>query len=271
MRRSELDLAIGSLALGLEPGAVLREYCPQCGGGQSKEKSLGLGLSEEGYLWWKCHRASCGLSGKKLAWGAIHAASNVKKPPRGFTGALEALHAEHLEALLGKFGIWAPDNWRWAAESARIYMPILGPDWKHRGAILRNLPDDTRQPKTLTFKLETDDPWMHWMDSPDSHEYSPVVVEDMFSAAKLQQSGVPAVCILGTHLGLDKVREILQHKDGAILALDKDATSKAVQYAVQYKHLVNFEVWQLDRDLKYETEERIREAYFERKTDFGRI
>lgn len=91
----------------------------------------------------------------------------------------------------------------------------------------------------------------------------------MISAAKVQQSGITAVCILGTHLGLEKVREILRYTDQAVLALDKDAYSKATQYAVQYRHLINFEVWKLERDLKYVSEERIREAYFEKKTTFN--
>ena len=267
MKRPDLELALGSLALGLEPGAVLREVCPQCGGGSTSEKSLGLGISEEGYLWWKCHRASCGLSGKRLAWGVVQGPGAApKKRPKGFTGALEALSDEHKGKFRAVFELDTPQNWRFAPEYARIYMPVWGPDYRTRGAILRNLPEDKRTPKTLTFKAEVEQPWMHWA-GPDRD--NPVIVEDMISAAKVQQSGITAVCILGTHLGLEKVREILRYTDQAVLALDKDAYSKATQYAVQYRHLINFEVWKLERDLKYVSEERIREAYFEKKTTFN--
>src|SRR5574343_1738707 len=105
MRKSELELALGSLALGLEPGSVLREICPECGGGRSREKSLSIGLSEEGYLWWKCHRASCELSGKKLAWGVVREQGGTpKKSSNGFSGALEQIPEAYQSLLKEVYG-----------------------------------------------------------------------------------------------------------------------------------------------------------------------
>lgn len=253
--------------LEINVGESLREICPECGGGQTKEKSLSITLNEQGYLLWNCHRASCGFSGARLAWGAVRGVGLVpKKPPRGFIGALEALSDAQVRLLETTFGLKVPQSWRYAPESGRIYMPVLGPTWNHRGAILRTLPSDPRAPKSLTFKEATEEPWQHWTNGGD---FRPVIVEDMTSAAKVQQCGIPAVCILGTHLSIDKVRELINHTDTAILALDKDAYAKAVRYAVEYKHLLHLSVWHLEQDLKYVPEERIIEAYHNGKCDFS--
>jgi hypothetical protein len=254
------------LFLDLEPGQTLREVCPECGGGSTRELSLSITLDETGYMLWHCFRASCGFSGKRLAWGVVHGhGSTSKKAPRGFTGALELLPKEQHEWLWDKFSIAAKDNWRWAPEFERLYMPVMGPTGKHRGCILR---DTTvkHEAKTLTFKEAVDEPWMHWNWGDCT---GPVVlVEDMFSAAKVQQCGIESACLLGTHFGLDKVREVLTQNDSCIIALDKDAYCKAVKYAVDYSALLNIRVWHLEQDLKYETVIRILEAYDERKSDF---
>lgn len=255
------------LFLDLEVGQTLREVCPQCGGGSTRELSLSITLDDSGYMLWHCFRASCGFSGKRLTWGVVHGhGATPKKRPKDFTGALETLPLEQARWLEDKFGLKAPQNWRWAPEYSRLYIPILGPTGKHRGAMLRST-INALGPKSLTFKEATEEPWFHWYSVEDNSRV--VLVEDMFSAQKLQQSGIPCACLLGTHLGLDKVREILTQTDQVSLALDKDAYSKSIGYAVQYKHLLDFRVWKLERDLKYEPEERIIEAYYERKEDFS--
>jgi hypothetical protein len=90
----------------------------------------------------------------------------------------------------------------------------------------------------------------------------------MISAAKVQQSGIPAVCLLGTHLGLDKVRELVSYCSEAVIALDKDAYAKAVTYAGTFRELIGLKVWSLEKDLKFVSNERIKEAYFNNKVNF---
>lgn len=255
-------------ALELEKGQTLREICPKCGGGTTKEKSLSITMDDSGYLLWHCFRASCGFAGRRLAWGVVQGnGSAPKKRPRGFTGELGMPPEDQSRYLWDKFGLKMPDNWRWAPEYARLYVPILGPNGHYRGAILRNTTINVA-PKTLTFKEAIYEPWMHWY--LQERPAAVVLVEDMFSAQKLQQSGVPAACLLGTHFGLDKVREVLSVTNSAILALDKDAYSKSLTYVVEYRHLLNLTAWKLEKDLKYEPEERIIEAYYGRKADFSR-
>lgn len=270
MKTSDLEMALGELALPLERGDTAREICPKCGGGQSREKSLGIGVSEEGYLWWKCHRASCGFAGRRLAWGVVGSHPPKKTSVAPFTGLLEHLSETQRALFEETYGFLVPDNWRFAPEYSKLYIPTLGPKFEHRGCILRNLPGGERHPKTLTFKeVGHDTVWMGWYNS-RNNLHAHVVVEDSISAAKLASIGLPSIALLGTHMGLDKVREILTKTDTICLALDKDAIAKAMNYAILYKELLDIRVWSLDKDLKYVDKDRIMGAYFERKENFGR-
>ena len=264
----DYDAVLGHMALGLDIGGTLREICPKCGGGTHKEKSLSVSLDDSGYMLWKCWRASCGFSGRRLLWGVVQDyASRPKKLGKTFTGLLEPLSDVQISLIKEAFGIHVYKHWRWAPEYSRIRMPIFGPKGENRGCILRTLPGSDIQPKTLTFKENYEDPWMHWS-GPPKEGLIPVIVEDMFSAANLQQSNIPSICLLGTHLSLDKVREIVSYYPEAVLALDKDAYEKAVGYAGTFRHLIGLKVWKLEKDLKYVSSDRIREAYYNNKTDF---
>lgn len=261
------------LSIGMEAGDSLRELCPFCGGGSSREKSLSITLDDSGVLLWKCFRASCGKGGKKLLWGICQDyASRPKKLGKTFTGLLEPLSKTQVELIGETYGLDIPNSWRSAPEYSRLYIPVIGPRGEERGAILRTLPGSELSPKTLTFKHCFDEPWQSWghchTGRPFDNHLPPVIVEDMFSAAKVQQSGIPSICLLGTHLSLDKVREIVSYYPEAVLALDKDAYEKAVGYAGTFRHLIGLKVWKLELDLKYVSSDRIREAYYNNKTDF---
>lgn len=79
------------------------------------------------------------------------------------------------------------------------------------------------------------------------------IVEDMFSSKRLEQEGLKSVALLGTHMSDTLVKDILDYSPYAkvFLALDEDATAKAVQYRRCYGAIFrNFIIVPLDKDIK---------------------
>jgi hypothetical protein len=65
---------------------------------------------------------------------------------------------------------------------------------------------------------------------------------------------------MGTNLNLDKLLDLLGVSERIVLALDRDATDKALEYAKRYALLApDMRVLPLQRDLKYEDTTTIRE------------
>jgi DNA primase len=76
------------------------------------------------------------------------------------------------------------------------------------------------------------------------------VVEDQWSAMRLWQEGVSAVALLGTHINHERAVEISSVSRDVLIALDKDATARAIQYATQYRYAFNAKVIALEKDIK---------------------
>ena len=85
------------------------------------------------------------------------------------------------------------------------------------------------------------------------------VVEDQFSAMRLWQHGLSAVALLGTHINHERAVEISSVSNDVFLALDKDATAKAIEYATKFRYAFNAKVVALTRDIKDQTEEELKE------------
>lgn len=260
------------LVTGQPLGTTLRDICPKCGGGMEREKSLSVTLDEDGWLLWHCFRASCGLRGRRLMWGVVHGHQpSAKKLPQGFSGALVGLPDPVLGWFWDKFGLGEKVlddlRWKYAPERDRIYIPVSGPRGQYRGCILREWKNKLT-PRNLVYKELRDEPFMYWLR--DEGGGPPVIVEDAISAAKVWASGASAISLGGTHLSAHMVREILNYHNEAYLALDKDAYAKSVAYAGTFRGLIGLKLWKLEKDLKYEKEERIREAYYGEATDFSR-
>jgi hypothetical protein len=259
------------MATGLEPGTSLRDICPVCGGGGSKERSLSITVSEDGWLLWRCFRASCGHKGRKPLWGVVRGVQGTpQKPPQTFSGALIELPDDALCWFRDNFGLRGMMldglSWRFAPDCDRIYIPYIGPRGQFRGSLLREWKNKLT-PRNLVYKEIRDEPFMGWF--PETGSGPPVLVEDAISAFKVYQSGINSISLCGTHLSPNMVREILTRFPSAILALDKDAYAKAVGMAGEFRGVIDLKLWKLEKDLKYVSEERIRAAYFEDKTDFG--
>jgi len=108
--------------------------------------------------------------------------------------------------------------------------------------------------------------WSAWFRIGGGQSKVLVLVEDVLSAAKVAQSGFDCVSLMGTSLGLDKLKEIIREGPEFIaLALDRDATGKAIGCCSRYAFLTDGKLRPLltRKDLKYHTEEEIQNMVHE--------
>lgn len=254
----------------LSPEEQGRTLCPRCKGGNSKEKSLGVIRTETGLILWNCFRAKCGFKGLH-SLGAYQKDEVIKtKPSRPFLGMLETLSGEHFDYFKKTYGLWPASlsqTVRWAPEEGRFSFGVLSPENRYRGTILRSF--SGARPKALTYKERTEEPWQAWYGKGEVI----VIVEDQLSAMKVGQAGGVGVALLGTSLNYSMVKEIADmtfEEIPTFIALDRGTMPLMLKYKNKYDSLFRqpLVVWKLEKDLKYESDESIKEALFGGKTDF---
>lgn len=188
-----------------------------------------------GGIWYRCHRASCGLAGFKPEAGGERVHAPAPFEPRPYPGDLVAPGPENQ--------IWdrlrVKNNLRGAAVAARIGLSARADDsdevvwtarafdWSARGHMSRRYRDKfirtwrTAPGAWYGYFADRRTPWL-W------------VVEDPVSAARIQLAGGSALCLFGTTLGTDLRMELRTYLDGqwqaarvktrVLVALDPDAS-----------------------------------------------
>lgn len=245
------------------------EICPLCRGGTGNEKSLNIYNRHDGIVFFICHRASCSWYGRVYANGNInsgHADGPANQPTfvkREFKGKTRQLNQDERDLLRAFYGLTYKEiGWyrlAIAEESGRLVVPILGPNTQQRGVITRGLPTaQVEGPKADPYRV-LDEIWQGWFWLAQSSFNQIILVEDVFSAMKAARF-CTSIALLGTNLGLDALYEIMRFSDSIVLALDKDASSKALSYQAKYKFICpNLRVVLLDKDLKYKQDSEIKE------------
>lgn len=267
----ELELLAAELQIG-ESRNSLR--CPFCDGGSSRERTFNVTLTEEG-LKYKCHRASCAKSGCFTGIreaGAGHGVpsgvgakriSSASKP----TPSLESVPQHIQELLFGQYGLRETHTQRaglrWAPELNRLWIPVINHDGSHSGAQARSLEAGV-VPKTVTYKSSDD--WLSLAYYTRRREGLLLVVEDCFSAIRASEY-IDSAALLGTHLSWEKLENILEVYDGIVLALDQDATAKAVEYEKRFSPFCHIYILSLERDLKNLTEDELKDKLREYTDD----
>lgn len=240
------------------------QYCPFCKGGRHGEQALSISLRNDGVALFICHRASCSKAGRIFLNGNVSTNLEIQHgpefKPRMWTGESRALNDKERELLDQQYGLTFREiNWHKLAmaDNGALIFEILGPAGQRRGYQLRALPGDTHIPKADGFK-ELNEPFVGWFWTETSSPKKIIVVEDCLSAIRAARQFY-AVSLLGTNLSVDALFEILKFSDHVILALDKDATGKALAYQKKYRFLApQLQVAVLDKDLKHETDEEIK-------------
>lgn len=247
----------------LEDGVVLSgQDCPQCLGGQDKERSMSVGMSN-GLLWWRCHRSSCGFKGGWRGTASVGGESHQqRRTARQFTSSplpddVKLMLAERLNVPAETF---AENGWSYTSSygnyGRRVVIPIRSPDGSRRGFVLRSYWGDT--PKAVNELLPDSGESIAWCRASRFGKMC-AVVEDIPSAHRLMCSGVDAVALLGTTINYDRALEITRAGfTKAILCLDNDATDRALRQVVALPQLRSlFNVKPLDdvdiKDMSPET------------------
>ena len=245
-----LPVDLQQAVLGVDSASGL--LCPACNGGRSGERSLGY--RREGFLgFFNCFRAGCGYKAIVPMAGGYEVRPPVFKP-RPYTGALKepgyglyallkqrygleiATTSRFVREPVDSFGTWISLGRDYQAPVPRaMYMPVLSPYGEDRGGVLRYL--DGTKPKTVSY-LTTSQPALAWYVRDALPKLGPVViVEDQISAMRCRQLGYNAVALMGTNINDEKAREIRRDRP-VLLALDKDAFSKAVGYARRWPWMI---------------------------------
>lgn len=252
----------------VDTGTTERTDCPWCGGGLSREKGFAVTRTSEAEALYKCHRASCGRSGRLAVWGFRLFEESDTNPedgksftPRVHSRDTHQLGEEWLTELSSLYEIRKEDSdwaeWRVEANSGNLVCPVRSPIGLARGVEVRRSKIQVPivpSPKTQPYRV-LDEPWMGWYRRTGIDIVRPVIlVEDAISALKVSRH-FQVGCLHGSHITLEMLLEALSIPGGSqelILALDKDATSKALKFIVEWRFLApNFRAVPLDKDLKY--------------------
>ena len=260
-------------AAAIEAGTTKRAECPWCGGGQEGEKSFAVSRTSAAEALYICHRATCGRRGRLAVWGFRLEQLSDNSPtteqqftPRLYTCDTEELGEEWAAELLDTYGITRDEavgvNWRVESHSGNLVVPICSRIGAVRGVEVRRSKVQVpivSSPKTKSYKF-LDEPWMGWYRKVTTG--TTVLVEDPISALKVSRH-FQVGCLHGSHLDLERLLEALEIVGGSndlVLALDKDATIKALKFVVQWRFLApNLRAVPLSKDLKYSTDEEIKQ------------
>lgn len=250
------------IASELEDGASVREVCPFCNGGSSGERSLNVSV-RDGAILWNCHRASC-LEKGGVGEGCklVRTSQGEERKPRvtPYDGELVNLTTEWKDYLAQKIGWqgWHLEEGRpmLAHDENRVAFPIFSPMGVRRGWVLRSYEPFDKY-KALT-RMDVEEPHLSYY-RPNNTPHV-VVVEDIPSAVRASRYA-DAVALCGGGLSLDYAGEIAEHYESVVWALDADATQTAIRLHMQYGILFKgrSHVLVLERDLKDESEERLKE------------
>ena len=237
----------------LEDADTVRTTCPFCGGGTSRESSF-VATREGDSFFWKCFRASCGVSGQQGPGKVVRTTQPRKRVIKGYEGELEPLSEAwclYLHKAVG-FTPWHIEKAGalYAPAEHRVAFPIYSPMGFRRGWMLRSY---TLEPKALTFP-EKDEPRLSYYRGPRVSDPL-VVVEDIPSAVRASKY-TNAVALLGTGCTFDDAAEMSAHFDKVVWALDKDACNISLKWMFKFGGLFRENsVLMLQEDMKDMEEE----------------
>lgn len=254
---NELRLHASGMFRGETVGGI---SCPWCRGGRNKDKSFSLTKRIDGLVLFICHRAKCGRHGR-LNHGEILLNEEQASPfvPREYLEDTRVLTTAEYTSLYASYGLSPADimDHRLAMEvrSGRLVIPVMSPKLKLRGYEARLMPDvESEAPKTLHYK-EIDEPWLGWFAGPTQGVV--VIVEDVISAIRVS-SLYTSASLMGSHITMDDMMELVGYTDDLVLCLDRDATAKSLKFKQRFQYVApKLEVRILENDLKYSSDDEI--------------
>jgi hypothetical protein len=251
-------------ALDLTVGSSKRIVCPFCQA--NHETSLSLSRLSEGIVY-KCFRAACSETGFiPSPTFSSEADKPVKKKfvPKEFKWGTIKVPEDIEDMLYEKYTITKEEirvnGFKYSPEIDSLVMPIFNNFGYEVGCQTKVITKDSGRPKAISYFFNEGNR-LHYCIS--KHKGKIILAEDILSAIRINRYG-RAVALLGTNLTAAQTRELSQETDTIIMALDPDATHKAIQmkkrYGLSFK---NFYVRHLSNDPKdYKTDEQLIEEIF---------
>lgn len=259
------DMFVSREAESLPAGSTRRLHCPACHETDGGKTTFVVGR-EPNRVWFKCFRASCGVSGivgsANLAPAIAAEVSRAVARIRPYRDPIMPLSASTGDVVYfrERFEI-DPHMDIFTTIHDEYILPVRGPNFDLRGHVQRQpvWKGEPRAPrtgrtwdpdanegkggpmvKTKVFPVSTA-PLLAW--------YSPakdnligqelrrelVVVEDQLSAIKCAQAGVPSVALLGNGMNIEMVRDIVKVRPHCVtIALDPGAEGQAQSLAKKF-------------------------------------
>lgn len=221
---SAIDLGIGDS----NPNVV----CPFCNGGDERDKSFSVRRYDT-VIYYQCYRAKCGERGIiPTVVGGFIPESRPKKIRKyyGKSNAISPKQEQYIQELWGLLPVELSSNRIGVDdESGDLVFPLFTIEGYDAGHLLRRM--DGRKPKTLTFWSE--DVPTATFPRRASITASCIIVEDIPSAIKAARY-ISSCALLGTNLSEDVVKLLSNNFRTVYLALDNDATEKALKYKKKY-------------------------------------
>jgi hypothetical protein len=266
---SKIDNEIRLLGAKLDCEETLPNVvCPTCHGGMSNEKSFSITRLHAGYVY-NCYRASCDCQGftPEKAGNLVQTNSKAKphiklKADKGgkqarkrtsFSGHTVNISDSQREFFKSKFGFtdeeMANIDIRWSPSTVSYCIPIYDHNGFKVGDIDRSWTG--RTPKSIN-RWNADAANLYFpRPLREFGKKTPIVVVEDFASAWKVNRLLPCAALLGTDLGTEKTKILRQLSNYLVLALDPDATSKALKLSKEYQFLFKkIDVVSLTKDPK---------------------
>lgn len=231
--------------LELAEGQTYRGNCPQCGGRNTFTASRKMGK-----IVWNCYKASCGFSGAQQKNRSISSIvetlkkKTVVKKTEEFSlpdSFIDGLLMEHMDYLCSVNATQA--EVKLDVNENRVVFIVRDPDTgKIIGAVGRAM-QKHMLPKWRRYDKNSDLLYFSG-NSPVG-----VLVEDCASACAVANAGYTGVSLLGTSIHDGHIPKLLRF-DRLIVALDKDASAKAIKLKKRLDDYIPTTVSFLQDDLK---------------------
>lgn len=243
--------------------------CPFCPPHDKEPNSFSVTRSDEGLLF-NCYRAKCKQSGFIPSIPiTVTDRPDKKNKVNSFTYEVSKLSNEQYRRLILNYNLTVDEidsnEIQWVSETRRLAIPLFDKNylrWGWEAKIIKGLEPPWIKGKGTTKSIvyPTQESYTRLYYPKLSKEYvkerssmnedTIVLVEDVFSAIRVMRYRDSAA-LLGCNLDLVQVLELMDGYKNIILALDADATQKAIKIAKEYSgYFEHFEVKQLNKDPK---------------------
>lgn len=230
---------IKAMSLHVPVGGSLREVCPSCGGGRTKERSFSITRKVDGILY-SCFRDQCQYRGflnskNNYALSGNFPPSELSNDSRPYKGNLYNLSERSVKYLCNEFTLNEKDLFGFKeTDSEDIMIPMrdhLGLKYGYVNRRYNGLAGRARNPKSINYYDHKPEFNLHFPQPYSNKFTTAVIVEDIISSIRVSEFTY-CVALMGTHLS-EKESSFLYNLGirRLIFYLDADAnrTSKGLR------------------------------------------